>query len=268
MKVAPQAVGIALVGLLVLVVLAGIAMVQDRLLYFPEKAAPGDMLSGALRAWPAASDFRGLIQEPVAPARATAVVFHGNAGHAGHRAYYANALAPLGLRVILAEYPGYGPRDGALGERSLVADAEQSIALAYSSYGGPLLLIGESLGAGVAAAASVRTRDKIAGLLLITPWDRLEHVAAYHYPWAPVRWILRDRYDSVAHLAAFRGPVVVAIAERDGIIPPRFGTALYTSLPGAKRLAVLKGADHNDWIGGVDTRWWRDALDFLLGTAR
>ena len=51
--------------------------------------------------------------------RGTAIVFHGNAGHAGHRAYYARALTPLGLRVILAEYPGYGPRAGQPGEQAL-----------------------------------------------------------------------------------------------------------------------------------------------------
>ena len=179
-----------------LITLAGIAMFQDRLLYFPEKAAVRDMVSERLHAWPTPQDFRGLVAEAVGPVRGTAIVFHGNAGHAGHRAFYATALTPLGLRVILAEYPGYGPRDGAVGEENLVADAEQTIALAHRLYGAPLLLIGESLGAGVAAAAGARQRDKTTGLLLITPWDRLEHVAVYHYPWLPVKWLLRDHYDS------------------------------------------------------------------------
>lgn len=85
---------------------------QDRLIYFPEKAAIGDIVSSVLRAWPSPEDFRGLVAEPAEPARGTAIVFHGNAGHAGHRAYYATALTRMGLRVILAEYPGYGPRGG------------------------------------------------------------------------------------------------------------------------------------------------------------
>src|SRR5690349_4017307 len=186
---------IAIVGCLA--PFAGVAMLQDRLLYFPEQAAVADVVSDGLRAWPAPETFRGLVAEPPGAARGTAVVFHGNAGHAGHRSFYAAALTRLGLRVILAEYPGYGPRDGTLGEESLVADARQTIALAHRLYGAPLLLIGESLGAGVVAAAGSRERDKTAGLLLITPWDRLEHVAAYHYPWLPVKWLLRDRYDSM-----------------------------------------------------------------------
>ena len=251
-----------------LIVIAGIAMFQDRLLYFPAKATQADMIAGGLRAWPAPQDFRGLVAEPSGPARGTAIVFHGNAGHAGHRAFYAKALTPLGLRVILAEYPGYGPRDGAVGEQNLVADAEQSIALAHSLHGAPVLLIGESLGAAVAAAAAARQRDKLAGLLLITPWDRLENVGTYHYPWLPVKWLLRDRYDSVTHLASFGRPILVAVAERDSIVPARFGTALYESLAEPKRLTVLKGAEHNDWIARVDETWWREAIDFVLGESR
>lgn len=247
-----------------LIMLAGIFMFQDRLLYFPAKAALADLVSPALRAWPSAHDFRGLVAEPVGPARATAIVFHGNAGHAGQRDYYATALTPLGLRVILAEYPGYGPRGGALGERTFVDDAEQIIDLAHRLHGPPLLLIGESLGAGVAAAAGARQRDKTAGLLLITPWDRLERVAAYHYPLLPVRWLLRDRYDSAAHLAAFGRPILIAVAERDSIVPAQFGTALHAALGDPKRLTVIDVADHNDWIGHVDDAWWRRALSFLL----
>ena len=241
-----------------------IAMLQDRFLYFPERASVDDMVSPGLRAWPGPDDFRGLVAEPRGPVRATVMVFHGNAGHAGHRDYYASALAPLGVRVILAEYPGYGPRTGALGERSFVADAEQSIMLARRQFDGPLLLIGESLGAGVAAAAAARQRDHVAGVLLITPWDKLAHLASHHYPWLPAGWVLRDRYDSVAKLAGFGRPVMVAVAERDTIVPARFGAALHASLGEPRRLAVIAGAGHNDWIGHVDAGWWRDALDFLL----
>ena len=242
------------------------AMLQDRLLYFPAQARVADMVSPGLAAWPAEGEFRGLVAQPRGPARGTAIVFHGNAGHAGHRSYYAAALTRLGLRVILAEYPAYGPRAGELGETSFVEDAQQSIALAHRLHGAPLLLVGESLGAAVAAAAAARQGEQVAALMLITPWDTLEHVAAHHYPWLPVRWLMRDRYDSAAHLASFGRPVLVAVAQRDRIVPDRFGTALYEALPaGSKRLEVIRGAGHNDWLQYVDDAWWRSAVDFLLG---
>ena len=267
MKTMTTLLAIAVVGLLFLAV---IFLRQDRMLYFPAPATVAGMAGAGLQAWPSAQDFRGLVAEPAGAVRGTAIVFHGNAGHVGDRAFYARALAPLGLRVILAEYPGYGPRAGALGEASFVADAEQTVALAHRQYGGPLLLVGESIGAAVAAAAAganPQRRGLVAGLLLITPWDRLAHVGAHHYPWLPVQWMLRDEYDTQARLAGFDRPVVVAVAERDSVVPARFGRALHAGLVAPKRLVVFQAADHNDWPARVDADWWRAAVAFALGDA-
>jgi len=239
-------------------------MLQDSLLYFPQQVPLAAMTSPGLAAWPGAEDFHGLVAEPAGTARGTVIVFHGNAGHAGHREFYAQMLAPLGLRVILAEYPGYGPRGGAVGEASLVGDAVQTIALAHQRHGAPVLVIGESLGAGVAAAAARQARAQVAALMLITPWDRLESVASHHYAWLPVKWLLRDRYDSVTNLAGFERPVVVAVAEHDSIVPARYGIALHESLGSPKQLRTLRGAEHNDWIDRVDAAWWHEVVGFLL----
>jgi len=239
-------------------------MVQNHFLYFPDRAPVAALVSPELRAWPTEESFRGLIATPDGSVRGTAIVFHGNAGHAGHRAYYARALTALGLRVILAEYPGYGPRDGTLSENSLVSDAEQTIIRVQALYGGPIVLVGESLGAGVAAAAAGRQRARVSGLILLTPWDRLRSVAAYHFPWLPVGLLLTDRYDSAENLRAFEGPVLVALAERDRIVPARFGRALYESLTGPKQMTIVSGADHDDWHDRVDFGWWRAAIDFAL----
>ncbi len=256
------------IAVVCLVSLAGIYLTQDRLLYFPAQATLDNVTGGGLRAWPSAQDFRGVVAEPAGPVRGTAIVFHGNAGHVGQRAFYAHALTPLGLRVILAEYPGYGPRAGAPGEASLVADAEETIASAHRRHGGPLLLVGESLGAAVAAAAAARHRDLTAGLLLITPWDRLASVASHHYPWLPVNRLLRDGYDTQARLSNFDRPVVVAVAEHDSIVPARLGTALHAGLSGPKHLMVIESADHNDWPGRVDAAWWRAAVAAALAETR
>ncbi len=239
--------------------LALVYLWQDRLLYFPERATVEEVVSAGLTPWPSAQDFRGLVAEPRGAVRGTAIVFHGNAGHVGHRAFYAQALLPLGFRVILAEYPGYGPRAGEPGEANFIRDAGELVALACGQYGGPLLLVGESLGAAVAAGAGALQPERTAGLVLITPWDRLAHVASHHYPWLPVKWLLRDPYDTAARLARFERPVVVIVAEQDRIVPARFGAALHAALGGPKHLMQIEGAGHNDWPGRVDASWWRTA---------
>jgi uncharacterized protein len=251
-------------GAAVAIFLAGIIMFQDRLLYFPTRSSLAD-IAAELDAWPRTDDFRGLLAEPAGGSAAgTAVVFHGNAGHAGNRQYYAEALNRLGLRVILAEYPGYGPRSGTPGEATLVDDASRTISLAAARYGRPLLVIGESLGAAVAASASARQAEHVTGLLLITPWDRLEHVASHHYPWLPVRWLMRDRYDTVGTLRDSPLPVVIVLAERDEIVPAHLGRALHEKLHRPNELVVVRGAGHNDWISAVDDAWWRRTLAPLL----
>ena len=250
------------------IAIAGLAMSQDRLLYYPDKTVLAEVtrfVPGA-QAWPSAESFRGLLAAPASGAvRGTILVFHGNAGHAGHRGFYAEALVPLGWRVILAEYPGYGPRSGKLGEESLVTDAAETIALARSQFAEPIYLLGESLGAGVAAAASDRLQHSgIAGMLLVTPWDRLKSVAAHHYPWLPVGWLLSDRYDSVAHLAAFRGRVAVVLAEADQIVPADFGRLLFDGLAAEKHLWVVPNTDHNDWVERTNAAWWQSVTQWLL----
>ncbi len=247
--------------------LGSIAMFQNSLIYFPENPPLASVLSDArrhdLKAWPGEGDYRGLLREPAGPARGTVVLFHGNAGHAGHRDWYADEFTRLGLRVILAEYPAYGSRTGKLGEAALVADAVDTLALARRTFSGPLLLAGESLGAGVAAAARANSAD-VAAVLLITPWDRLESIAQHHYPWLPVGSLLRDRYDSVENLSGYHGRVALVIAGNDSIVPAKFGQRLFEHLSEPKRLWIVPAADHNDWMSRVDGVWWQSVIDFLI----
>lgn len=258
-------------ALYALLIAGGLALLQDDLLYYPDKAPLERVLADAqedgLVPWPSPTDYRGLRREPAGPTRATVVLFHGNAGHAGHRAWYADELSRLGLRVILAEYPGYGPRDGKPSEATLVADAIETLARVRRDHPGPIILAGESIGAGVAAAAWTEAPDGITALLLLTPWDKLESVAKHHYPWAPVSLLLRDRYDNTMNLAAFNGRIAVAIAEHDSIVPPQFGRALFNALPEPKRLWVVPSSDHNDWWSRVDAAWWRSVSGYLLANA-
>ena len=59
--------------------------------------------------------------------------------------------------------------------------------------------------------------------------------------------------------------MLVAVAERDSVVPAPFGRALHAALAGPKRLVVIEAADHNDWTDRVDASWWRAAVAFALG---
>jgi alpha-beta hydrolase superfamily lysophospholipase len=252
-----------------LIVLAAF-MLQRQLLYFPAPAPPtaAQLAVAGLHPWPAgeaeAHGFVGAAQPN--PVAGTVLVFHGNAGAAWQRSYYVDALHALGYRVILAEYPGYGGRSGSPSEAALVADAQETLRIAYAEFGAPIYLWGESLGSGVAAAVAAAPVAPIAGLALITPWATLPDLAQGLYPFLPVRWLLRDRYDNMRNLAGFMQPVAAVIAERDEIIDPVHAERLYASLRAPKQRWVLPNVGHNTWPTHPTHPWWREVMRFLAGT--
>lgn len=258
----------AVLGLVLVagVVAVLIMLLQRHLLYFPDPVAatPAQLDAAGLSAWPGRGEVRGYIGVANATAaRATVLVFHGNAGSAWQRAYYVAALELQGYRVILAEYPGYGGREGAPSESSLVADGVATLQQVHRRYGEPIVLWGESLGSGVAAAVAHQSEVPLAGLVLLTPWDSLPCVARYHYPLMP-QAIIRDRYDSRANLKKFAGPVALLLATQDDIIPEAHTMALYQSLSGQKRLWQFVDAGHNSWPVSSAEEWWREVMDFIL----
>lgn len=242
---------------------------QRNMLYYPSVDLPSqtELAANNIQFWPAGTNgYRGFVSTlPAAHAKGTIVVFHGNAGTAADRTYYVSTLAAMGYRVILAEYPGYGGRKGELGEGPFVSDAKETLRLASEQYGPPIVLLGESLGCGVAAAVAKTPPARIDGIILITPWDTLLSVAKDHFPWFPVRLFLRDRYDTVENLKQYQGRIAIAGAEQDDVIPIRHAQALFKALPGDKKMWMVRGAGHNTWPDMVDLAWWKGIMDFIEG---
>ena len=273
---------------------------QDQLLYQPDPSPPStanisDRRGPALATWPEGEGtaFRGYVRAHVgkvdtaanpvsvpsasgatssaplnntAP-RGTILVFHGNAGSARDRTYYLSALEPLGVRVVLAEYPGYGGRPGQPSEANLVVDGRETLRQVRATFGDPVWVWGESLGAAVAAQVGSDPAGPAAGIFLITPWDNLPELAQSLYWYLPARWLVRDAYDSRAALQGYGGPIGVLIAGQDRIISPDQGQRLFAALPGPKRQWLFPTADHNSWPAGAGAAWWREALDWLKAEA-
>jgi pimeloyl-ACP methyl ester carboxylesterase len=243
---------------------------QRKMLYYPSSFVPAreELSAGHIQFWPSGRPgYRGFIgTSQIKNSRGTVIIFHGNAGTAAGRSYYVRALESLGYRVLLAEYPGYGARTGELGEKSFVNDAKETVRLIHEQFGDPIFLLGESLGAGVAAAVVKNMPGRIHGIVLITPWDTLLAVAESKFPWwFPVRLFMRDEYDTIANLRDYPGRIAVVGAENDEIIPINRANALYGSLPGIKEMWLIKGTGHNNWLSGIDQSWWQTVMGFISG---
>ena len=254
--------------ILAAVILLGGCEVRNRFLYFPsaERPTARSLAAENMKFWQGTSgDYRGLTADREADApHGTMVLFHGNGGTALDRGFYLQPLMRRGFRVILAEYPRYGGRPGRVGEEPFVADGRETVRRAYAQYGRPVYLLGESLGAGVAAAVAGQSPVPIAGVILMTPWDTLAAVARTRLPFLPAGLFFTDTYDSTGNLRLFKGKIAVIGAERDDIVPVGHARRLYASLPeGKKRLWVIRGAGHNDWPLYADASLWKEVTDFV-----
>jgi fermentation-respiration switch protein FrsA (DUF1100 family) len=176
------------------------------------------------------------------------LVAPGNGGNRAGRADFARGLSRRGLAVLLMDYRGYGGNPGRPGEEGLAADADAAVqALAELGYpAGRTLYFGESIGAGVVAA--LQTRHPPAGVVLRSPFTELADVGAHHYPWLPVRRLLRDRFPVVEHLAASDVPVTVIYGDRDSVVPASLSAHVADEAPSLVERLVLARADHNDAV--------------------
>ena len=255
-----------------------VGVFQRKLLYFPFHQTEAELMNKACalgcRPW---RDARGNIigwtsarNGPRAANRL--VVFHGNAGYALHRMHYIKGFEQLEhgrlWEVYLFEYPGYGARPGKPGRKSFTEAGLRAIDALKAGDSRPIYLAGESLGTGVACRLAQRKPDDVAGLFLVTPYARMSDVAAHHFGWLPVRLLLRDRWDNVSALHAYRGSMAMLIAGQDEVVTAAQGHQLFDGYTGPKRLWVQPGATHNTLNFSPDAPWWREVSDFLLSRHR
>jgi pimeloyl-ACP methyl ester carboxylesterase len=250
---------------------AALWLAQRRLLYFPAREARPSAERRAhalgLEPWEEGGVLLGW-RAPVSGARARLVVFHGNAGSALDRAYvvaaFRRALPDVPVEVLLAEYPGYGPRPGTPSEPALREASHAALAAARRGSPGLVIALGESLGSAVAAVAAGDDAAAVDGLLLVTPLASVPAVARRHYPFVPAGFV-RDRWRADRALPRYGGRVGFLLAGADEVVFADLGRALHDAYPGPKRLWVEEGALHNGLRWDPSSPVFREMLAFALG---
>jgi uncharacterized protein len=265
MRLLSYVLGLAVVGYLLAALL--LYLKQDSLL-LPVTPDAAD-----LRATPHAGDridvwlvdgaYAGYVVSPAARApRGTVVLYHGNEESAETKLPLADIFVRAGYRVAIVEYPGHGRRAGARTMQAALGASRAALKDGLAQWHEPLYLVGESLGAGMASQAVRGNETAIAGVVLITPWDSLDSVAAEKYPVFPVRWMLHDRFDSVAAVARYTGPLVIVGAQQDTLIPVVHARRFAAQHAGAQ-LMLLPDADHDSWFSAMTPHDWQQILQWL-----
>ncbi len=195
--------------------------------------------------------------------RAYVLLAHGNGGNLSDRADLLEVLHDkLHVATLEFDYRGYGrSADTPPSETGILADARAARAWLAKRAGikeTDIVLMGESLGGGV--AVDLAARDGARGLVLLNTFSSLPDVAAYHYPWLPVRLLMRNRLDSVAKITSYHGPLLQCHGDRDTIVPLRFAQSLFDAAHQPKQLVLIPGGDHND---DVSPKFWAALDEFL-----
>jgi fermentation-respiration switch protein FrsA (DUF1100 family) len=268
-------------GILVSIVLGiglGLALLwfgQRRLIYLPFGTVP-PLASVGL---PDAEDvsfttddgetLRGWFVPAPTPARFTILVFNGNAGNRSFRARLASSFARQGMATLLFDYRGYGGNAGRPAEEGLARDARAArryLATRADVDITRIVYFGESLGAAVA----IRLASEVPpfALVLRSPFTSLTEVGRHHYPFLPVKLMLRDRYPSIDRVASLTCPILVIAGDRDSIIPVEQSRRLYEAVTAPKHLVVIPGADHNDEALFDGSQVVQSVLAFLAASDR
>lgn len=146
--------------------------------------------------------------------------------------------------LYLLHYRGYGGSTGTPTEQANHADAASLFEIVRAQHT-DITVIGRSLGSGV--AVRLASERPVSRLILITPYDSIEEIAASHYPYLPVRFLLRDRYESGKYAPNIKVPTILLAAENDEVIPRTSTEKLFGRFgKGVASLKTIAGAGHND----------------------
>ncbi len=249
-----------------LIICVTMAVAQRSLIYYPHVYGPArvdQMAKGAgLERWTdtAGENIGFKRMSPAQPAEGSILITYGNGSTATGCAHFADdiqSVAPMDVYIL--EYPGYEDRPGPPTEKRIFAAAADALQTIPTNK--PVYLIGESLGSGVASYLAGTFTNRIAGIVLISPFTSVAAVGQSRYPFLPVSLLLVDKFPSQKYLRNYHGKVGITVDGRDRVVPERFGLRLYNSYAGPKKLWSFPNNTHCQ-IAEPPTQFWTDAIAF------
>jgi fermentation-respiration switch protein FrsA (DUF1100 family) len=215
-----------------LIVLTYIYLFQRNLLYHPsENGYQGDKINFdykevfiqnkeeiKLKAW---------LHEKDLINKKTIIFFHGNAGNLSNRNYKLNELSKFDVNFLIVAYRGFSGNQGKPSEQGLYEDARST--LDWLKTKGikekNIILYGESLG--TAVAIETAQNKNFAGIILESPFTSMVELAQKYYPVLPVKYLLKDKYETIKKLSNINSPLLVLHGRLDAIVPFTMGKKLF-----------------------------------------
>ncbi len=242
------------VALIYCVVLLLLLLLENTLLYPAPRYPEGDWAAGYLPhedvefSSADGTKLHGWFVEHDNP-RAVLLYCHGNGDCVGYLGSYLKELHDRHqVSVFAFDYRGYGKSGGSPGEAGILADAHAAQTWLAQRTGKPpsdIVLMGRSLGGCI--AVDLAAKNGARGLILQNTTTTIPDAAAYLYWFLPVRWLMRNRYDSLSKIGRYHGPVLMSHGTHDTLVPYALGQRLFAAIPSPKKQFIsIEGAGHND----------------------
>ena len=190
------------------------------------------------------------------------LLLHGNAGNVSHRLQFYETWLGLGVNVFAFDYRGFGLSDGKASEEGTYRDAQAAMAW-LRGRGFPeerVIVIGKSLGGGVASELAVR--ERVGALVLQSTFTSIPDIGAELFPWLPVRWLHSIKYDTLNKLPRIEVPVLIVHSRTDDLIGFRHAERNFSAAREPKMFLETAG-DHTNVLE-VDRAGYVAGLDNFL----
>ena len=127
----------------------------------------------------------------------TIIFFHGNAGSLENRIHKINHFKNMNINFLLVSWRGFSGNKGKPTEKGLYDDARSAVRWLEKEgvMKKDIIIYGESLG--TAVATEIVQNNNFAGLILESPFTSMIDAAKNKYPFFPIRFLLKDKYESI-----------------------------------------------------------------------
>ncbi len=150
--------------------------------------------------------------------------------------------------IVTFNYRGFVNSGGKPSEKAIFSDALKI----FDKYGKnrEVIIIGRSLGTGV--ATYVASKRDIKGLILITPYDSIASIGQKMYPYFPVAFLSKYKFESIKYMLDVKAPVGLIEVENDDTIPKYHFDKLREVIPNEVLHVELKNTTHGDVLKHPD----------------
>jgi alpha-beta hydrolase superfamily lysophospholipase len=210
----------------------------------------------------------GLWLDQAKPGAPVLLYLHGARWDVRGSSFRMRRMHELGFAVLGIDYRGFGRSTDTLPSETLAGEDARAawdwLAERYPQR--PRYIFGHSLGGAIAVQLAADVNDE-SGLLVEGSFTSVpDVVGSFRWGWLPVGPLITQRFDAASRIDRIGSPVLVVHGERDSLIQPELGRALYERAREPKRFVLVEGGSHHN-TNAVGQAQYRVAMRELFGIA-